>query len=128
MDDSTLNHIAEPADPTDRDADVVLEDYVALWFSNALMEFAHYGDHDSPEQHDIARGYVEHIETAIRRNGDPQVYLYAHTSLAEHTLIDALLYYRHTSHQWYPVAVDGYVEDELCDLFADDATIEDHND
>jgi len=93
---TVLEHVAEPQTPDERDeADhTTLSDFQALWFVEALREYANYGDHDKDVQADIATAYVEFINKKIRDEGRRSVNLYTHTDVAVETLLDALLEYK----------------------------------
>lgn len=90
-----LRHVAEPQAPSERDKAVstTIEDYEALWFTEALREFAHYGEHDPESQSGIAVAYASFIDQKVREEGRSHVTLYAHTKAAASTLMDALYYY-----------------------------------
>lgn len=92
---TVLNHVAEPQTIDGRDdaTHTTLSDYQALWFAEALIEYANYGDHKKAVQADIAKGYVEFINKKIRDEGRRNVNLYTHTDLAIETLMDALIEY-----------------------------------
>lgn len=87
-----LRHVAEPQAPSERDKAVstTVEDFEALWFTDALREFAHYGDHDHESQSGIAVAYASFIDQKVREQGKSYVTLYAHTEVAAETLMDAL--------------------------------------
>jgi len=92
---TVLEHVAEPQTPDGRDdaTHTTLSDYQALWFAEALTEYAYYGDHEEPVQADIAEGYAEFIDKKVRDEGRKSVNLYTHTDLAIETLMDALIEY-----------------------------------
>jgi hypothetical protein len=119
---TVLKHVAEPQTPDERDESdhTTLSDFQALWFVEALREYANYGDHDKDVQADIATAYVEFINKKIRDEGRRSVNLYAHTDVAVETLLDALLEYKEK------VSVDDYarsvcqeVEDCVGELWID---------
>lgn len=89
-----LRHVAEPQSPSERTKAVstTIEDHEALWFTEALREFAHYGDTEG-DQGGIAVGYASFIDQKVRDEGKSYVTLYAHTEEAASTLLDALYDY-----------------------------------
>jgi len=89
-----LRHVAEPQAPTERESatSVTIEDYEALWFTDVLREFAHYGDTEGTESK-TAVAYASYIDQKIRGEGASQVALYVHTDEAQTTLLKALDYY-----------------------------------
>lgn len=93
--EDNLRHVAEPASPTERRkaVSVSIEDHTALWFTDVLREYAHYGDHEDDDQEGIAVAYASYIDTKVRDEGQSHVPLYAHTQLAAETLMDALYYH-----------------------------------
>jgi hypothetical protein len=94
--EANLRHVAEPQAPSERDKAIrtTIEDYEALWFTEALREFAHYGDHDPDAQSGVAVAYASFIDKKVRDEGKSHVTLYAHTETAASTLLDALFHAR----------------------------------
>jgi len=92
--DDNLRHVAEPAAPSGRDTAVstTVPDYEALWLSEQLKEYAHYGDHPNEAHQDIAIAYVEYIDRQVRQNERRHVSLYAHTDEAADTLMGAMFH------------------------------------
>lgn len=78
-----LRHVVRPEDPSDRDPSdsVMLEDYEALFLTNALTSYAAY-EADTQLEEDLCLAYAEYIDMVIRDEGENQVYLYAHTEEA----------------------------------------------
>lgn len=116
---SNLEHIAEPQTPQQRaDAEsVTIQDYEALWFSDALRDFAHYGEHDHDDQSGIAVGLASFIDKKVRDEGVSHVTLYTHTDVAGETLLDALYHYRERTEDT-PMDVFRSLEDAFATLFA----------
>lgn len=92
--EDNLRHVAEPAAPSGRDKAVSasLPDYDALWLSEALREYAHYGDHPNESHTAIAMSYVEFIDKKVREQERRHVTVYAHTDEAADTLMGALFH------------------------------------
>lgn len=117
-----LRHVAEPQAPSERKKAVstMVEDHAALWFTEHLREFAHYGDHDDHQQAGIALAYAEFIDQKVRDEGRGHVRLYAHTELAAETLMDAL--YHHCpdvgDREDYPMATFRTLEEATAEAFA----------
>jgi hypothetical protein len=117
--EDNLRHVAEPASPSERDKAVstTIEDHEALWFTEALREFAHYGDTDNGE---VAVAYASFIDKKVRDEGKSYVTLYAHTETAAETLMDAL--YHHIpepgSRDDTPMTLVTTLEDAFAEAFA----------
>lgn len=92
---NNLRHMAEPADPSDREEAVstTLSDVQSLYLATILREWSAY--HADEEQREIALGYTEFIEKQVRQNEKCQVTLYAHTAKAAETVNRALEDYIH---------------------------------
>lgn len=119
-----LEHVVEPASPTERDDAVsaTIEDYEALWLSDILREHAHYADHDYEDEGGIAVAYASYIDQKIRDEGESRVRLYAHTQAAIETLLNTILRHRGNDHENrnYPVSLFNSVESEFADAFIED--------
>jgi hypothetical protein len=104
--EDSLQHIAEPASPSEREQtpSATLDDYVALWFTTPLREFAHY-EADAPHS-TIAVGLASYIDTKVRDEGTSNVAIYAHTDEAIETIIDAL---DHGAAKHNPTDIPGQV-------------------
>lgn len=117
-----LRYVAEPQTPSDRDKVVstTVEDFEALWFSDGLREFAHYGDHDDEDQSGIAMAYASYIDNKVREQGQSHVTLYVHERLAAETLMEALDYYIPDlgSGEDYPTAVFLSLEASFSELLS----------
>lgn len=117
-----LRHIAEPAAPVERRKAVsgMIQGYEALWFAEALLEYAHYGDTDEDVQSGIALGYAEYIDQKVCGERSSPVTLYAHTEVAASTLLDAL--YNHVpdvgDRREYPMTVFRAVEETAAGMYA----------
>lgn len=90
--DQNLRHVAEPAAPSGRDQAVSanMASFEALWLSEQLKEYAHYGDHPEDSHQGIAIAYVEFIDKKVRDEERNYVTLYAHTEAAADTLMGAM--------------------------------------
>jgi hypothetical protein len=86
-----LRHVAEPAAPSEREKAnaATIEDHVALWLTDHLRDFSHYGDTEG-DQGGIALAYASYIDQKVRDEGQSWVSLYVHTEQAAETLLDAL--------------------------------------
>lgn len=120
--EETLRHIAEPQAPSDRETAVgaTIHDYEALFFAEALREFAHYGESDHNDVPEIAVGYASHIDVKVRDEAEHYVTLYAHTRVAAETLLDALYHHIPESGKrgGYPMAVFRSLEESFAEVFA----------
>lgn len=89
--ENNFEHCVRPSSPRERrDADrVLLQDYEALYLLPGLRELGWYAD-DTKVEADIARAYVEYIQTQVREMEHGNIYLYAHTPEAKDVLIDAV--------------------------------------
>jgi len=98
---SQLRHVAEPAAPSGRDQAVSanISSFEALWLSEQLKEYAHYGDHPEDSHAGIAIAYVEFIDKKVRDEERNYVTLYAHTEAAADTLMGAMFNAEHGGHQ-----------------------------
>lgn len=87
----SLRHIVRPEKPSERlsASSVPLDDYEALYFQTALIEYASY-EAPSEETATIARGYSEYIDMVVRDEGEAYVPLYVHTDEAAAVLAEAV--------------------------------------
>lgn len=85
-----LTHLAEPADPNDRDdADsIIVMDYEALWLTKQLRDKAAYV-FDGPKS-DVADAYADYIDEKVRAYDNTTFRLYAHTDTAKGVLRDVV--------------------------------------
>lgn len=115
-----LRHVAEPAAPSERDKAVStsVKDYAALWFTEPLREFAHYGDPDDERQSEIAVAYTSYIDAKVRDEGKQFVEIYAHTKLAADTLLDALYDHVPDDRDQYPLTTFRYLEESFAETVA----------
>jgi len=92
--ENQLRHVAEPQAPTERESatSVTIEDHEALWFTDVLREFVHYGDTDGGES-EIAVAYASYIDQKVRDEGVSHVDLYVHTDTAVDVLCAAMDYH-----------------------------------
>lgn len=93
--EDNLRHMAEPADPSDREEAVstTVSDVEALYLANLLREWAGY--HADDDERPVALGYAQFIDRQVRQNGKRDVRLYAHTSKAAETLNACIEDYLH---------------------------------
>lgn len=121
--EENLRHLAEPGSPSEATeaVSISLEDYEALWFTEALREFEHYGDKREDEQDGIALGYASYIDKKVRDQGASHVDLFVHTELAGNTLMDAL--YDHIpetgKRDQYPIRVFRSLEDTIASMMGE---------
>lgn len=115
--EDNLRHLAEPAAPNERRMAVstTMPDFEALWLSEALREYAHYGDHPDESHQDIAIAYVEYIERQVRENERKHVSLYAHTDEAADTLMGAMF------HETTEDDLVSRISPKLADLYVEHA-------
>lgn len=120
--ENNLRHVAEPASPDERERAVstTIRDYEALFLTEVLREFAHYGDHDDERQGGIAVAYAAYIDKQVRANARSYIDLYAHTDVAAETLLDAL--YEHCppldERDDYPMTLFRSMEDSFAVMLA----------
>jgi len=89
VNENVLEHIAEPADPSERASatSVALEDWEALRLARALEEHGHY--EVSGEESDIALGAATYLQERVREHGFRDVRLYVHTDTAARVVAEA---------------------------------------
>jgi hypothetical protein len=120
-----LRHVAEPAAPSERRKAVTatIEDYHALWLTDVLRDYAHYGDHDYDDEGAIAVAYASYIDAKVRDEGRSYVDLYAHTDVAVETLLNAILTTRADAggDADFPITVYQAVENEFANAFIETA-------
>jgi hypothetical protein len=116
-----LRHVAEPAAPSERRKAVTatLADYQALWLTDVLREYSHYGDHDYNDEGAIAIAYASYIDAKVRDEGRSHVDLYAHTDVAVETLLNAILTHRADAggDTDFPLTVYTAIENEFANAF-----------
>jgi len=117
--EESLEHIAEPSDPSDRaEADnIMLPDYVALWFAEQCREWA-YHENDT-EKKTCAVGIASYIDAKVREEGNSHVRVYAHTGLATEVL-SSVAEEGHEQYQIIDDRADKTVRDEVITIRKDE--------
>jgi len=113
--EESLEHIAEPSDPSGRaDADsIMLPDYVALWFAEQCREWA-YHETDSEKQ-TCAVGVASYIDAKVREESKSHVRVYTHTELATEVL-SSVAEEGHEQYQIIDDRADKTVRDEVLNI------------